>query len=218
MGGSIADTLSKTVPKKREAMKNKRQTASVLRLFKAIFFLVMTSIILAGCASESGNPLAVENLNGDPPKQERLTMQLDASGVINGLLQPGGIEPTRPDMHPINYTGDWELIYAIRSHWNMAMSDQPGSRVDVVATMSRVIFDFWDYEFYDDPGKVTFLIDDKPLGTFDLARKRADGQKFLNFQVTTQKNTVATVSMILESGRAVITGYWINALDPKYLY
>lgn len=199
-------------------MKNKGQTEVVLRLVRAIFFLGLTAVLLAGCAAESPNPLAVENLNGDPPKQERLTMELDARGVINGLVQPGGIAPSRPDMHPVNYTGNWELIFSTSSQWYMAMADKAGSRVDVVATMSRVIFDFWDYEFYANPGKVTFLIDGRSLGTFDLARSRADGQKFLNFQVTTQKNTVATVSMILESGSAVVSGYLINALDPKYLY
>lgn len=199
-------------------MKSKGQTEVVLRLVRAIFFLGLTAVLLAGCAAESPNPLAVENLNGDPPKQERLTMELDARGVINGLVQPGGTVPSRPDMHPVNYTGNWGLIFSTSSQWYMAVADKAGSRVDVVATMSRVIFDFWDYEFYADPGKVTFLIDGKSLGTFDLARSRPDGQKFLNFQVTTQKNTVATVTMILESGRAVVSGYLINALDPKYPY
>ncbi|EKD82425.1 MAG: hypothetical protein ACD_39C01302G0001 [uncultured bacterium] len=71
---------------------------------------------------------------------------------------------------------------------------------------------------YDNPGKVTFLIDGRPLGTFDLARSAPDGMPYLNYQITTQKNTVATISMILESGRVTLVGYLINFLDPDYPY
>lgn len=199
-------------------MKKKEQTGLVARVLRAVLVYGAAAFLLAGCAAESANPLAVENLNGDPPKQELLTVQLDARGVVNGVLKPGDKEPVRPQMHPINYTGEWDIIYHSKSQWYMAMSDQAGARIDVVATMSRVVFDFWDYEFYDNPGKVTFLIDGQALGTYDLARSREDGQKFLNYQVTTQKNEVATVTMILESGRVVVTGYLINALDPDFLY
>jgi hypothetical protein len=199
-------------------MKSSGQTGLKARLFMAVCIYGMVAFFLAGCAAESPNPLAVENLNGDPPKQEKLSIELDARGIINGSFQPGGVTPYRAQMYPINYTGDWSLIHATKSQWYMAMSAKPGSRIDVVATMSRVVFDFWDYEFYADPGKVTFLVDEKPLGTFDLARSRADGQKYLNYQVTTQKNTVATVSMIIESGRAVVVGFLINALDEKFPY
>ncbi len=198
-------------------MKTKGQAGLFSKVVRAILIYGCVAFILAGCAAESPNPLAVENLNGDPPKQEMLSLELDGRGFINGVFQPG--KTTLPSqIYPINYTGNWELIYMTRSRWYMAMTEEAGARIDIVATMSRVVFDFWDYEFYDDPGKVTFLIDDRPLGTFDLARAREDGQKFLNYQITTQKNDVATISMILESGRVVVTGYLINSLDPAYQY
>lgn len=199
-------------------MANRRQTGFVVRCIQAGIFYVLVVILLAGCAAESPNPLAIENLNGSPPKQEKYSVQLDCRGVVNGVFVPGGQMASKNNMYPINYAGSWKMVFADKSQWYMATSDDVGARIDVVATMSRVIFDFWDYEFYDNPGRVTFLIDNKPLGSFDLASTGADGGKLLNYQVTTQKNTVATVSMILESGRVTVSGYLINTLDEKYLY
>ncbi|PKL39364.1 MAG: hypothetical protein CVV41_21245 [Candidatus Riflebacteria bacterium HGW-Riflebacteria-1] len=199
-------------------MKKQRQTGLFWQLTKAILLFGATALILSGCAAESPNPLAVENLNGPPPKQELVTMDLDCRGVINGLYQPGGTEPYRPYMYPINYTGDWQLLHNQKSQWYMITTNDAGARIDVVATMSRVVFDFWNYEMYENPGRVTFLIDDKPLGTFDLNRAAPDGMPYLNYQITTQKNTVATISMILESGRVTLVGYLINFLDPNFPY
>lgn len=199
-------------------MAYRRQTVFVVRCVQVVFFYALVAFLLAGCAAESPNPLAVEKLNGAPPKQEQYSMALDCRGILNGAFVPGGQIPTMPYMHPINYTGDWKMIFTESSNWYMATSNDIGARIDVVATMSRVVFDFWDYEFYDNPGRVTFLIDGKPLGTFNLASKGADGMKLLNYQVSTQKNTVATVSMILESGRVTVSGFLINTLDQKYLY
>ena len=199
-------------------MKKKGHTDLFWQLAKAVVVYGAAALILGGCAAESPNPLAVENLNGNPPKQELVSMELDCRGIINGLYQPGGTVPNRENMHPVNYTGDWQLIHMQNSQWYTINTNEVGARVDIVATMSRVVFDFWDYEMYDNPGKVTFLIDGRPLGTFDLARSAPDGMKYLNYQVTTQKNTVATVSMILESGRVTLAGYLINFLDPKYPY
>lgn len=175
--------------------------------------------ILSGCAAESPNPLAVENLNGATPKQERVSMELDARGIINGVFQPGDVVPYSADFYPVRYTGRWTLLETgTRSDLHTITSDTVGARIDIVATLSRVVFDFWDYEFYDNPGKVSFYIDGKNLGTFDLARAGADGQKFLNYQVATQKNTVATISMVLESGRVALTGYLFNFLDERFPY
>ena len=162
-----------------------------MRIFMAGLFGLGLSSLFGGCAAESPNPLAVENLNGSPPKQERVSMELDARGIINGVYQPGDVIPYSKDFYPIRYTGQWKLLETgTRSNLFTITSDVVGARVDVVATLSRVVFDFWDYEFYDNPGKVSFYIDDVNLGTFDLARAAAGDQKILNYQVATQKNTV----------------------------
>lgn len=190
-----------------------------LRFFMAGLLGLGLSSLFGGCAAESPNPLAVENLNGSPPKQERVSMELDARGIINGVYQPGDVVPYSKDFYPIRYTGQWKLLETgTRSNLFTITSDVVGARVDVVATLSRVVFDFWDYEFYDNPGKVSFYIDDVNLGTFDLARAAAGDQKILNYQVATQKNTVATISMVLEEGRVAITGYLMNYLDERYPY
>lgn len=199
-------------------MTKKRQTGSVLRCLQAVLVYALIAVILSGCAAESPNPLAVENLNGSPPKQESYSIQLDCTGILNGAFFPGGNIPSHAFMHPVNFTGAWSMKLMDKSQWYMATCDDAGARVDIVATMSRVVFDFWDHEFYDNPGRVTFLIDNRPLGTFDLARTGANGLKLMNYQVATQKNTVATVSMILESGRVTLTGFVINTLDPKFPY
>jgi len=199
-------------------MKKQGQTGLFWQLAKAMLAFGAVALILGGCAAESPNALAVENLNGDPPKQELLTMDLDCRGIINGLYQPGDTVPYVENMYPVSYTGDWNLLFMEKSQWYMITTDQVGARIDVVATMSRVIFDFCDYEMYSNPGKVKFLIDGKSLGTFDLARTAPDDMKYLNYQISTQKNELATVSMILESGRVTLVGYLINFLDPKYPY
>ncbi|MDD3147767.1 MAG: hypothetical protein PHD82_10720 [Candidatus Riflebacteria bacterium] len=196
----------------------RRQTVLVWRWFQIVLFYVLAAVFLSGCAAESPNPLAVENLNGAPPKQEGYSIQLDCSGILNGAFFPGGNIPSSPYAHPVNFSGKWSMKHMDRSQWYMATCAEAGARIDVVATMSRVVFDFWDYEFYANPGKVTFLIDDRKLGTFDLARPGADGLKFLNYQIATQKNTVATVSMILESGRVTVTGFLINTFDKNFPY
>ncbi|MBU1106698.1 MAG: hypothetical protein KKB51_08545 [Candidatus Riflebacteria bacterium] len=199
-------------------MKKQGQTDLFWQLTKMVLVYGAIALILSGCAAESPNPLAVENLNGSPPKQELVSMELDCRGIINGLYQPGGTVPYHENMYPINYTGDWQLIHMEKSQWYNITTDEVGARIDVVATMSRIVFDFWDYKMYSNPGKVTFLIDGRSLGTFDLARSAPDDLEYLNYQVATQKNTVATISMILESGRVTLVGYLINFLDPKYPY
>jgi len=199
-------------------MKKQGQTDLFWQLTKSVLSFFAVALILSGCAAESPNPLAVEKLNGDPPKQELLTMDLDCRGIINGIYEPGGTVPYRANMYPINYTGKWDLIPMEKSQWYMITSDDPGARIDVVATMSRVVFDFWNYEMYANPGRVSFEIDGRPLGSFDLARSAPDGMPYLNYQITTQKNTVATISMKLESGRVTLVGYLINFLDPDFPY
>ena len=195
----------------------RRQTVLVWRWFQAgIFFMAL--MILTGCAADATNPIAVEEINGAPPKQESLAMQLDCRGIFNGSFFPGGSEPASYYAHPLHYVGQWSMRLMEKSNWYMTTCDQAGARIDVVATMSRLIFDFWDYEMYENPGRVSFLLDGKKLGTFDLSRRAADGQKFLYYQVTSQKNTVATVTMILESGRVTLTGFSITALDRNFPY
>jgi hypothetical protein len=190
-------------------------------VIKTVAFLLANFILMllfAGCAAEEPNPLGIEKLHGTPPKQELMSLELDARGYVNGFFQPGN-EEGHTAQYPISYTGDWKLIPSgPRSGIYTITTDEPGAKVDVVATLSRAVFDFWDYEFYDNPGRVSFYIDDQFLGTFDLARKSADGKKILNYQVATGKNTVATISMVLEEGRVAITGYLFNFLDERFPY
>lgn len=190
------------------------------RFFLSVLLMTAVSFLLGGCAAEKPNPLAVEEMNGPPPKQELVSMKLDCRGILNGVYEPGGSVPYKANMYPITYEGNWRMIPSAekRGGWYMITSDTPGARIDVVATMSRVVFDFWDFEFYDNPGTVSFYIDGQPLGVFDLDRRDAEGRKILDFQVTTQKNDLATVTMIIESGRATVAGYLINFLDERYPY
>ncbi len=196
----------------------RRQTFFVWRWFQAGFFFLTAVLALTGCAADSTNPIAVENLNGLPPKQESLAMELDCRGIVNGSVFPGGGEPQDYYAHPLHFDGEWSMKYMGKSNWYMATCDSKNARIDVVATMSRVIFDFWDYELYENPGRVSFYIDEKKLGTFELARSAADGQKFMYYQITTQKNTVATVSMVLETGRVTVMGVKLTSLDRNYPY
>lgn len=198
-------------------MGGKTVSISKFKSLWAILVFGIVSIILGGCAAETPNPLGMENLNGDTPKQELISRELDARGIINGIYQPGDITPYYDNFYPVRYSGRWNLIEAGNQLYTMT-TDEVGARVDIVATLSRAVFDFWDYEFYSNPGKVSFYIDGKNLGTFDLARKDGDGKKILDYQVATQKNTVATITMVLESGRVTISGYLFNFLDQKFLY
>jgi hypothetical protein len=70
-----------------------------------------------------------------------------------------------------------------------------------------VIIDFWDYDQYASPGTVLFYQDDQPLGRFNLDRNETATTKTVDYQIVTGKTTVSTVTMILESGRAVVTGF-----------
>ncbi|MGM0600733.1 MAG: hypothetical protein ACQETH_13065 [Candidatus Rifleibacteriota bacterium] len=190
-------------------------------LKSAAFFsiIIIVSTVLNGCAAEKPSALAKEDLNGNPPKQELVSMELDARGIINGVFQPGDTTPYSDNFYPVNYSGDWSLIHAgEKSDWYMMTTDAVGARVDLVATLSRAVFEFWDYEFYDNPGEVTFYIDGKNLGTYDLARANEAGDKFLTYQVATQKNSIATISMVLKSGRVTIAGYLLNFLDERFPY
>jgi hypothetical protein len=175
-----------------------------------IFLLAsLLAVFLAGCASEHTNPLAVEHMGGSPPKQEAAATMLDARGLINGTFRPANAPQGEGRGYPIRYEGQWDLVPSgPKTGWYMAMSDQVGARIDVVATASRVVFDFWDYDFYENPGRVQFLLDGRPIGAFALSRQRGL-QKILEYQVVTGKTTVATVSMVVETGRAVISGYML---------
>ncbi len=184
-----------------------------------IWLFIILAMVLSGCAAERDNPLAVETLNGAPPKQESVAMELDARGLLNGKLVPSGATPSDLTNNVITYTGNWTPIKSSNSpEWYTMTSETPGAQVEIVATLSRLVFDFWDYEFYPDPGNVSFFIDGKPLGSFQLARTSADGRKITDYQISTQKNTVATITMKLNSGRVTISGYLLLFLDKNYPY
>jgi hypothetical protein len=196
-----------------------KRLALAFKTIVGIWFLIILTMALSGCAAERDNPLAVENLNGDPPKQESVAMEIDARGVLNGKLVPSGDTPSDLSNQVITYAGNWIPVKSSNSpEWYTMTSVTPGATVEIVATLSRIVFDFWDFDFYENPGNVSFFIDGKPLGSFDMARSSDAGQKITDYQITTQKNTVATITMKLNSGRVAISGYLLLFLDKNYPY
>ena len=174
-------------------------------------------VFLTGCGAESGMPLPIEKLNGTPPVMEGSIMDLDARGVINGNFQPGNVSTYDVNFYPVNYTGSWTLISHRGNLYSITCAEK-GARIDIVATLSRVTFDFLDPDTYDNPGSVTFLIDNKPLGVFVLKRKGNNGDNLMDYQISSQKNTVATISMILNSGRVSLAGYLLTFFDRFHHY
>lgn len=169
--------------------------------------LFLLAVIFSGCAQENQNPLGVEKLGGVPSIQEEFSVELDARGIVNGVFMPGDKQQA-PYKYPVSYIGSWTIIPGNDyKKWYMITSDLPSSRIDINASVSRVIFDFWDYDFYSDPGVVSFELDGKSLGKFYLKRELEPGKKVLDYVVVTNKETVSTISMTLESGRAVLMGY-----------
>ncbi len=181
---------------------------SIPRLWAGAVFLLAAVIFLFGCGSEHTNPLPVTSYGGAPPEQESAMVELDAKGFLNGELTGAVSVPQYASTYPVSYTGSWTPILAgAKTGWYMMFSDSPGARVDVVATVSRVVFDFWDYEMYQGAGVVSFYLDGAFLGSASLVGKNAAGQKFMDYQVVTGKTTVSTITMKLDSGNAVLTGF-----------
>ncbi len=163
---------------------------------------------LAGCGGEHTVPVPIENIGTNPGTEESMALDLDARGYINGILQPQNIDVKGNYHYPVFYVGSWSLSLAnTRQGWYMATSAQAGAEVNVVGTMTRVIFDLWDHRQYADAGRVSFWLDGVRISEFDLARSNAEGQAIMDYVVYTGKTTVATVTMRLESGRTVIAGY-----------
>jgi hypothetical protein len=166
------------------------------------------AFLLNGCAAESGMPIAVTRLGGDPPKAEEFTIILDGAGMVNGNYVPGYPFDHPKIKYPIHYEGKWVLINTTNGqNWVMMRSETAGSEVNVVSSASRVVFDFYDHELYQNPGVVTFALDGKSMGQFDLAKAGTGDAKIMNYSITTNKDTVSTVTMKLVSGQAVMVGY-----------
>lgn len=197
----------------------KRKFNRVIKLTGGLFLACFLSIMLSGCWDEHVNPLGSEKFNGEAPKEEAYAVQMDCKGIYNGEYLPKFRNAT--SLHQLRFTGDWEQLHNSTGStvdWYMAMTSEVGARVDLCATMTRCIFDFWDYEFYDNPGKIQILLDDKVVGTCDLSRKNPNGFKVLDYVVATQKNTVATASIVLLSGRMVLTGVQANIFNVHWPY
>ncbi len=200
-------------------MTRKRQTN--LNISNKIFFLLISLIniyIITGCSDEKVNPLGTEKLNGEAPKEEAYAIQMDCSGIYNGQYLPVKKKDVS-QLYPLRFTGNWKQIpNGETKDWYMATTSEVGARVDLCATMTRCVFDFWDYEFYDNPGTIQLLLDDKVVGTYNLARMNSNGYKILDYVIATQKNTVATASVVLLSGRMVLTGVMLNVFNPHWPY
>ena len=143
---------------------------------------------------------------------------MDCSGLYNGVYLPQKKKDVS-QLYPLRFTGKWKQIpNGNTNNWYMATTDEVGARVDLCATMTRCVFDFWDYEFYDNPGTIQLLLDNRVVGTYNLARMNSNGYKILDYVVATQKNTVATASVVLLSGRMVLTGVQLNVFNPNWPY
>ncbi|HEY9071761.1 MAG TPA: hypothetical protein VIV61_15995 [Candidatus Ozemobacteraceae bacterium] len=190
---------------------------SLERLLAGLALTVTTMLVLPGCGAEQNNPIAVQAIGSPPPRFESALIDLDARGFINGVFQPDEKIQFAELAYPIRYTGDWRLI-KVNSHDGhyMITSDTPGARMDLVASVSRAIIDFWDYELYQNPGRVRFELDGAPVGGFNLGGASNATGKINDYQVTTGKTDVATISLILESGRVVICGYVLAFPDTRF--
>lgn len=179
-----------------------------LRRSAGSLLLVIAAFLFSGCAEEVNNPIAVQTIGGAPPTNERIMMDLDARGFINGVFYPGTDITINTIKYPVKYTGDWHMIKNENvGGYYIIMSETPGARVDIVASVSRVVFEFWDNQFYSNPGKVTFEIDGDEAGEFDLKTGPVDEGAINHCQVMTGKSELATVSMVLSTGTVVISGY-----------
>ncbi|HOY69003.1 MAG TPA: hypothetical protein PLP29_19160 [Candidatus Ozemobacteraceae bacterium] len=190
---------------------------ALVRLFAGTALAVSSLLLLAGCGAEQNNPIAVQAVGSPPPRFESALIDLDARGFINGVFQPDEKIAFAELAYPVRYTGDWKLI-KVNSHDGhyMITSTTPGARMDLVASVSRAIIDFWDYEMYQNPGRVRFELDGAPVGSFNLAGATNATGKINDYQVATGKTDVATISLILESGRVVICGYVLVFPDTRF--
>lgn len=200
-------------------MAKRKQTGikRIVRLLTGAIVAFFVATFLSGCADEQFNPLGTQKVNGEAPKEESYCIQMDCCGYYNGEYLPVTKKITQ--LYPMRFTGNWTLIpEGIKKDWYMATTAEKGARVDLCATMTRCVFDFWDWEFYDDPGVIQVLLDDQVLGTYDLKRKSDKGFKILDYVVATQKNTVATASIVLLSGRMVLSGCQVNVFNKHWPY
>ncbi|HNW33788.1 MAG TPA: hypothetical protein PKM25_02575, partial [Candidatus Ozemobacteraceae bacterium] len=119
--------------------------------------------------------------------------------------------------YPVSYTGDWRLIRVNNvDGYYMAISSTPGASVEITASASRAVIDFWDYEMYANPGSVDFELDGTSLGRFNLKGAVNANGKILDYQVTTGKTTASTIRMTLVTGSVVICGYVLVFPDTRF--
>jgi hypothetical protein len=176
--------------------------------WKHVFLMYsLAFLLLLGCAAEKGLQVGREDLGGTPVKHEELMMNIDARGFVNGEFQPTEFQ-AQPSSYPVSYSGDWSMRTSTSSEgWNTIQSAVPGAQVSVTATFSRLVFDFWDFELYQNPGVVRFELDGQSLGSHALAKRDAAGNKVLDYVITADPKKASQVTMTLESGRVVIFGY-----------
>ena len=201
-------------------IKNRKQNkvSRFVRFFSSAILAFFVVVLLSGCSDEKVNPLGTEKLNGDAPKEEAYAIQMDCSGIYNGTYLPQKKKDVS-QLYPLRFTGKWKQIpNGTIDDWYMATTSEVGARVDLCATMTRCVFDFRDYEFYDNPGTIQLLLDGRVVGTYNLSRTNSNGYKILDYVIATQKNTVATASVVLLSGRMTLTGVQINVFNPRFPY
>lgn len=180
-----------------------------LKRSACLLLFAFVSILFSGCAEEKNNPIAVQNVGGEPPTNETIMMDLDARGFVNGVFHPGTDISISTINYPVKYTGDWRVIKNENiGGYYIIMSETPGARVDIVASMSRVVFEFWNSDSYSNPGTIKFELDGADLGEYDLKSGLGNDGEINHYQVTTGKSNLgSTVSMKLLTGTVVISGY-----------
>lgn len=136
---------------------------------------------------------------------------LDGSGYLNG-------DRNIDKMHIFNrtivhYTGDWLIERSIPTKYEpfyIARTTTPGDRMDMVATLSAVTFNFVGKGWFPQAGDISFFIDDKPAGNVTFKLDESDTYVLLMPDIATHK-----VSLVLNSGGVCISGYAITVPVEK---
>ncbi|MBF0547794.1 MAG: hypothetical protein HQM08_25375 [Candidatus Riflebacteria bacterium] len=164
-------------------------------------------LFLSGCAADSGS-IAVQRIGPSDVKPEEVTYFFDGRGYINGTFFP--LSEGLVSEYPISYIGSWTPVAnesEARFGYISIHSETPGDSVQIVGTYSRVIFMFCDYQALTDTGVVNFSQDGQDLGNFNLNSVGANGEKILQYVITTGKMTATTITMKIVKPPVVLNGY-----------
>ena len=70
------------------AKRKQNKIRSFVRFVGSLIAASFLVVMLSGCSDEKVNPLGTEKLNGEAPKEEAFAVQMDCSGLYNGVYLP----------------------------------------------------------------------------------------------------------------------------------